>query len=158
MTYYALCGSVSLSNKTNITCINAALGSFEQLANLENDENGNKSILLNIISNDGGGSSIKDVNDNILCKEKVILKTLDSYNLKDISFIKIDVEGAELDVLQGGVNTIKESNPHILFECNDCTGQLGTDLFFYLYNEFGYNIVPVSGTNNMFLAYYDKLL
>ena len=50
-TYYALCGSVALSNKTDkITCINVALGTEEQS---KRDNN-----TLKIRSLDGGGSSL----------------------------------------------------------------------------------------------------
>ena len=31
MTYYALCGSIALSNLTNVTCLNVGLGSNEQV-------------------------------------------------------------------------------------------------------------------------------
>ncbi|MEI6456301.1 MAG: FkbM family methyltransferase [bacterium] len=34
-----------------------------------------------------------------------------------IDFIKIDVEGAELAVMRGGVNTIRRCRPVIIFEC-----------------------------------------
>jgi hypothetical protein len=34
----------------------------------------------------------------------------------NISLIKIDVEGGELQVLEGGVETIKRCRPHIIFE------------------------------------------
>lgn len=37
----------------------------------------------------------------------VEVKTLDSYNFKDVGFIKIDVEGYEWEVLQGGLETVK---------------------------------------------------
>jgi FkbM family methyltransferase len=43
---------------------------------------------------------------------KVPTKTLDSYNYfesEPIDFIKIDVQGAELDILNGGFNTIKNT-------------------------------------------------
>ena len=33
-----------------------------------------------------------------------------------IDFIKIDVEGAELDVIKGGMRTIASSRPYVLFE------------------------------------------
>lgn len=46
--------------------------------------------------------------------------TLDSfsqqYNISDLGFIKIDVEGNELNVIKGGLNTIKKYKPVILVE------------------------------------------
>ncbi len=44
---------------------------------------------------------------------------------KPIRFIKVDVEGAELRVLRGALNTIRRCQPVILFECT----QSGLDLF-----------------------------
>ena len=37
----------------------------------------------------------------------VSMKTLDSYNFTNVDFIKIDVQGAELDVFKGGSKTLK---------------------------------------------------
>mgnify|MGYP001239803905 FL=1 len=42
--------------------------------------------------------------------------TLDSFNLKNISFIKIDVEGYELKLLKGAFNTIEKNKPLIFIE------------------------------------------
>ena len=42
--------------------------------------------------------------------------TLDSFNLKNISFIKIDVEGYELNLLKGAFNTIEKNKPLIFIE------------------------------------------
>jgi FkbM family methyltransferase len=44
--------------------------------------------------------------------------TLDEFNLREVSFIKIDVEGFEKKVLEGAVNLIRESNPVIVVEQN----------------------------------------
>jgi FkbM family methyltransferase len=46
-------------------------------------------------------------------------RTLDSYELEDVGFIKIDVEGHELSVLDGAVETIEKSRPNLLIEAND---------------------------------------
>ena len=48
----------------------------------------------------------------------VQVNTLDSYNIQDVDFIKIDVEGYETRVLQGGLETIKRDSPAILCEIN----------------------------------------
>ena len=41
---------------------------------------------------------------------------LDSYGLSEVDFIKIDVEGYELDVLKGAVETLKNNSPVIILE------------------------------------------
>ena len=52
-------------------------------------------------------------------KEKIVKqKTLDSFNFKDVDYIKIDVEGHELKVLKGAENTIKKYYPTISVEEN----------------------------------------
>ena len=43
--------------------------------------------------------------------------TIDSLNLSNCHYIKIDVEGAESLVLMGGMETIKKFKPIIFFEC-----------------------------------------
>ncbi len=48
-------------------------------------------------------------------KVKVTFKMLDSYNLKP-TILKIDVEGFEMDVLEGGKETIKKYKPKIIIE------------------------------------------
>lgn len=41
--------------------------------------------------------------------------------LKKLDFIKIDVEGAEIKVLQGGLNTLKRFKPDLIIEVNKLT-------------------------------------
>jgi len=48
----------------------------------------------------------------------VKVRTLDSYGLRDVDFIKLDVEGYETRVLQGGMDTIQRFSPAILCEIN----------------------------------------
>ena len=48
----------------------------------------------------------------------VKIRTLDSFNLKNITFIKYDIEGYELRAIQGSEQTIKKYNPVIVVEQN----------------------------------------
>jgi FkbM family methyltransferase len=152
MTYYALCGGVALSNKTNVTCVPFALGSPDQIG----------TTLLNIRSTDGGGSSICPLpaSDVVLGQEYITVTTLDQYfvevesiHKQPISFIKMDVEYNELNVLRGAVNTLRKHHyPTILFEANTDSHQQNTELFQFLETEMMYRVVSISGCDNMFLA------
>ena len=138
MTYYSLCGSIALSNITNATCINFGLGSQEQTG----------TQILNIISNDGGGSTLHTQNCDVLKTEEIEIKTLDSFNIDNIGFVKIDVEDNELQVLEGAQNTLKNSNyPKILFEMNNYNAKLVEFL-----KELTYSIIKIQNTSNMYLA------
>jgi FkbM family methyltransferase len=44
------------------------------------------------------------------------VKTLDSFEFKNVDFIKIDVEGYETFIIQGAIDTIKKYKPVILYE------------------------------------------
>ena len=44
------------------------------------------------------------------------IKTLDSFNLKNVSFLKVDCEGFELPILQGAEETLKKCKPLVVVE------------------------------------------
>jgi FkbM family methyltransferase len=50
---------------------------------------------------------------------EVPTKKLDEYHFAGVGFIKIDVEGHELAVLEGAAETIDTQHPNLLVECND---------------------------------------
>ena len=125
---------------------------------------GNKEEELDYIirSNDGGGNGVKilNENDNNLRKLKIECKTLDSFNLKNVGFIKMDVEGFEKEVIEGSLNTLTQNNyPPILFESwGDWKERDGVparkireELFDY-FRSIGYNIITINGYNDMYLA------
>ncbi|MGH7887935.1 MAG: FkbM family methyltransferase [Candidatus Binatia bacterium] len=58
-----------------------------------------------------------DTNEHL--DKAVEVATLDSYNLRVASLIKIDVEGHELDVLAGAERTLAECRPVIIAEVKD---------------------------------------
>ena len=43
---------------------------------------------------------------------RVPVKTIDSFNFKNVSLMKLDVEGHELKVINGALETIKKISPH----------------------------------------------
>lgn len=48
--------------------------------------------------------------------KKTVVKSIDSMQLENVGFIKIDVEGSELDVLKGAEETISKNHPDLLVE------------------------------------------
>ena len=90
----------------NILLYHTALGNKTGTIEIKNfDEN--------IQGNYGDITSLVDDGDEVI---KVPLKKLDSFNLEKCSLMKIDVEGAELDVLKGASKTIKKFRPVIFYE------------------------------------------
>jgi len=74
--------------------------------------------------------------------------TLDSYNFTDVDIIKIDVEGYELNVLEGASNTIATNRPIVQVECVETQprafGKTIQDLFDY-FNSRNYVITTADG-------------
>jgi FkbM family methyltransferase len=143
-TFYALCGSVALSQLANVECVRVALGSPAQAAT--------GYTTLSICSQDGGGSSVcLPASTSVLREERVEVRTLDSYSLENVGFIKMDVEGNELSVLKGARETIARcGRPKVLFESN---GGEDPELFGFFLTDLGYSkVVPIRGVANMFLA------
>ena len=77
-------------------------------------------------------------------KMQAHLTTMDSYGIQDVGFIKIDVEGHELMVLRGALNTIERNNPVICIEQNDATEKWGKGKEFEALDflkDIGYTVV-----------------
>ena len=67
-------------------------------------------------------------------------KTLDSFNLSGIDFIKIDVEGYELHVLSGGRETIAKNKPKLYIEIWNSNLRSAS----YILSEMGYSLIKMS--------------
>ena len=50
---------------------------------------------------------------------EVETRRIDDYDMPDVGFIKIDVEGHELAVLEGAAATLARHTPNLLIKCND---------------------------------------
>ncbi len=84
-------------NKANVLLYNVGLSNREFTTTMRHDES-----MLNVIEN---GSN----------EERISFQTLDHYELKP-DILKIDVEGFEMDVLEGALNTITKHMPRIIIE------------------------------------------
>jgi FkbM family methyltransferase len=84
--------------------------SFSQLASLNEPSPGE--LAADLLER---GFSFVTASNLEIEEREVEVRTLDSFNLHP-DVIKIDVEGAELEVLKGGYNTIAQSRPTLLIE------------------------------------------
>jgi len=84
------------------------------------DKNETKEFILpndyDTHHNPGMLSLLNTEKTNDTVKENVTIKRLDDLQLDNISLIKIDVEGYELEVFEGGRETIQRNRPVILIE------------------------------------------
>lgn len=115
--FYALAGNIVIGNHTNTRAIHAAVGA----------ENGILRIPVPDYTRVGSFGSLElqqsptnefigqDIDYDKSLTE-VRLMTIDSLQLERLDFIKIDVEGMELEVLAGGRNTINRFHPIIAVE------------------------------------------
>jgi FkbM family methyltransferase len=80
------------------------------------------------------------------------IDVIGSNGLSRCNFIKIDVEGLEIEVLEGASNTISKFKPYLDIEVNDYTlkakGYTREQLFSKL-RELGYKWTPYSGNESM---------
>ena len=113
---YQLCANVFINSLENVYVYELALSNENASIDLAMPDYANE-------SNIGAFSIDKEVRENEYeCKtvnttDRIDVAPLDFLTLDNIKLIKIDVEGHELEVLKGGIETIKASNyPPIIFE------------------------------------------
>jgi FkbM family methyltransferase len=91
-------------------------------------------------------ASLRDRGDRAVTVN-VPIRTMDSFDFKDVSFIKVDVEGGELDVLQGGRRTISRDRPNLLIELLAGTHHDPLAAIRQVEATFGYDASVVIGTD-----------
>ena len=107
-TYRLLKRNLDLNSLTNVQPINAALGAEPSQANLSKYSQANM-----------GASVVEYVTAG-----DYEVTTIDTLDLQRLDFIKIDVEGRHLPVLQGAQKTIDRCKPLILIELRAKHGEL----------------------------------
>ncbi len=86
---------------------------------LENSACSEKNGLVQLYLSDypGQHSIYRKTKHRIKVRSVKLDDLIKKYSLKKVNLIKIDVEGAEIDVLKGAENILKKFKPKIIFEC-----------------------------------------
>ncbi len=105
--FKALQKNVKLNNLENVFLENVACS----------DSNGFAEFYIDVMGNYGGAHSlIKKTKNKIKVKTRRLDHIIDKLKMENIDLIKIDVEGAEANVLKGASNVLKKYHPKIIFE------------------------------------------
>ena len=100
--YRELRQNLKLNDERNVVALRFALGDHPGIVEMSKSATGNE-----------GGTAIGKGGD------KAELRTIDSFGLRNVSFMKIDVEGYEDHVLDGAAETIRTQHPVVLVEIQD---------------------------------------
>ncbi len=98
--------SINENNITNVNLFNYGIGDTNETKQMSPIDYNSESIHMGDLSVGSGGETIE-------------VKTLDSFEIPKVDFIKIDVQGYEKYVLSGAVNTIINSKPMIIIEMEE---------------------------------------
>jgi FkbM family methyltransferase len=115
--YYALAGNIAINNCFNAMALHAAVSSEPGVMTIPNPNYTVPSSFGSLelrqrANNEFIGQAI-NYTENTAEIRKV---ALDEFNLPRVDFIKLDVEGMELEALEGADKTIKSSRPILLIE------------------------------------------
>lgn len=83
-------------------------------------------------------------------------RTIDSYHFENVSFIKIDVQGADGEVLMGAIDTIRRCQPVVVFEWEDLLSRnfsVSFDDLCRCLSNFGYIVSPLKVHNEKQIDY-----
>ena len=138
MENYLLARAVVSSNRLeNVMLLHAGLAADAGVAQVQTNR-GKRHF--------GGASRIvSDPTKKTFRPQPVPVMTIDQFHIDDLSLIQLDVEGFELPVLQGAVDTIRAHEPVIVVEDNrnNCSGLLA---------DLGYVEVGRVGVDQVYLT------
>lgn len=77
-------------------------------------------------------------------------RTLDSYALEDVAFLKIDTQGADGEIVRGALDTIRRCQPVVVFEWEEHLSrkyETSKEDVMRLFQEVDYNVDILKQTN-----------
>ena len=115
--YYALAGNIAINNGFNALAVHAAVSSEQGTLQIPNPDYFTPSSFGSLElrprpCNEFIGQQIDYTNNTVLVRKM----TLDELNLPRVDFIKIDIEGMEMEALAGAQQTIRSYRPILLIE------------------------------------------
>jgi len=114
--YYALAGNIAINNCFNAVAVHGAVSSESGVLQIPNPNY--------FVPSSFGSLELRQRNGNEFIGQPIDYENtvnvrklmLDEYNLPRVDFIKLDIEGMELEALQGASRTIDASRPIMLIE------------------------------------------
>ena len=156
--YYALAGNIAINNCLNARATWSAVGSECGTINIPK-VNYNRPASYGSLElrpskkNEDIGQPVKYDDESTY---KVMLMSIDSLNLPRVDFIKIDVEGMELDVLKGAKQTLRRCEPMMLIEhikTNKINLQKTLKAAGYKWFELGINLLAVHKNDKIEISF-----
>jgi FkbM family methyltransferase len=137
---YALAGASALNDLENLIVHHEAVGAFEGTLGIPRLDYAKPQDFgeFSLLTQQSGAT------------DQVKVATIDSFDLPRLDFLKIDVEGMEIDVLKGGSNTIKRDQPFAWVEywksdVNGIKAQFADlDYKFYIMDKLNMLCAPVA--------------
>ncbi|TKW76018.1 MAG: FkbM family methyltransferase [Bradyrhizobium icense] len=115
--YYALAGNIAINNCFNAIALHAAVSSESGSMQIPNPDYLTASSFGSLELRQRAGNEFIGQAINYTENTAAISKIpLDDLNLPRVDFIKLDIEGMEMEALDGARKTIKRSHPILLIE------------------------------------------
>jgi len=116
--YYALGGNIALNNCFNARALNIAIADTNTTMKIPKPDYCSPGSFGSLELQEGPrnefiGQSISYNNDSMV---EIDVRTIDSFTLPRLDLLKIDVEGMEMAVLEGAIETIKKQRPVMFIE------------------------------------------
>jgi FkbM family methyltransferase len=115
--FQMLCGNIAINNLYNVYTYNYAIGDSNTRIEVQepnyfaNEDYGTFSLVNDVLKT--------TTDEKLIVEVKTLDWFVDFYSVPQVDFIKIDVEGMDLAVLEGARETIRQHHPYLFIEHYD---------------------------------------